>query len=193
MPNRFDYFTVAAKPAEKLSFEQNMAGYFDDEGDLKLDAQGVYTRDKARAAFAGWALGTATEAAALPEGAVLMPAIPSAEVLRAMVEAGVSDTHARSAYLNVRSGRSRVLERERFEVAAREAGISDQELARWPDGLYQFNATQHAYVAWQICRADHPVWLKREPTISALRELSADAGPANRAYLALFEALGAAA
>jgi hypothetical protein len=193
MPNRFDYFTVAAQPAERLSFEQNMAGYFDDEGDLKVDAEGVYARDKAKAAFAGWTLGTATEEAAMPKDAVLMPEAPCAVVLRAMVEAGIPDSRAKAAYRDVRSARSRALERERFEVAAREAGISDEELPRWPEGLYQFNATQHAYVAWQISRVDRPVWLVQEPSKSVLRELLSDAGAAQRVYRALIEALAAAA
>jgi hypothetical protein len=192
MPSRFDYFTVAAQPAERLSFEQNMAGYFEDEGDLKLDAEGVYARDKAKAAFAGWTLGAATEEAALPQDSVLMPEAPSAVVLRAMVEAGLPDSRAKAVYRDVRSARSRELEQERFEVAAREAGISDQELARWPDGLYQFNATQHAYVAWQISRVNRPVWLVREPSKSVLRELPSDAGVAQRVYRALVEALAAA-
>lgn len=194
MSTRFDFLELPFTTADRASFDSGMKGYFDDPREVRVDADGNFEGSNAKAALAGWLLGKATGDGVAPQGAAVMTKT-SENAVRAMVEAGIADeSQAARAYKLAFGIRGMLLERERFEQAAVSAGIAPSELVRWPDGLYQFDATRHAFCAWQLSRA-HPegdgreVWLRAEPDRGVLRQLAHDAEEAKRIYTALFQAL----
>lgn len=196
MPTRFDFLELPFTPSDRASFDSGMKGYFDDPRELRVDEAGNFEGSNAKAALTGWILGKASDDSTAPAGAVTMPRTPSANAVQAMIEAGIPDeSRAERAYKLAFGIRGMLLERERFEEAAVKADISPMELARWPDGLYQFDATQHAFSAWQISRAhpegsDREVWIRAEPDRGVLSPMAPDVEVAKCIYAALFQALG---
>lgn len=194
MSTRFDFLELPFTAADRASFDSSMKGYFDDPREFRVDADGNFEGSGAKAALAGWLLGKASGDSAARHGAAIM-AKTSVNAVRAMVEAGISDeSQAERAYKLAYGIRGMLLERERFEEAAVNTGIAPSELVRWPDGLYQFDATRHAFTAWQISRAhtkgdEREVWIRVEPDRGVLRQLAPDVEEARRIYNALFQAL----